>query len=146
MNTKVHSLFQSSPELDAMRDKLLPYLKGLGDGVKVGWAQDIGRALGVSPDVRVKRLARHLFHNVLGRWWIPIPGYGFETSSPETSRDIVVSKGRRIKAAIELTQTAGEQLIVRHPDMSSSDRKSIDHTIATLSTLSLVKSLAAKKD
>lgn len=135
----VRRLFEPSEDTVKLRS----YLSELEDGIRVGWI-DVERATGVHMDERGHSLVRTTMRR-LGRWYIPIPGFGFETSQPNTARDIVLARARRIKGAVDSATTATQQLLGRHAaEMTTADRQSLEHTSSTLATLSLIKSLATR--
>jgi hypothetical protein len=139
MNAKVTKLFQPGPDYIALRE----YLSSVGDGVKLGWV-DIEKASGVRMDVNGQALVRRVMSR-LSRHYLAMPGFGIETSSARNAVDIATSKFVRVKNAVESAKDTGERLLGRHGDeMKASDRQLLEAKGATLATLDLVRSLAAK--
>lgn len=139
MNANVKRLFEPGQDFIALRE----YITTVGDGVKVGWV-DIEKATGIRMNESGRAVLRRVFRK-LSRHYISVPGFGIETASARNARDVHLSRVVRLKNAVDATQTTSEQLLGRFgPAMNAEDRRALEHTTATLSTLSLVKSLAAK--
>lgn len=123
--------------------KLREFIATLGDGQRVSWVE-VTQKTGVFMNDRGKDLAR-LALRQQRRPYEPIPGAGFEMSSPENGVTIVNSKTRRFVSALDVARETTEQVSGRHLDAMTADKKSaLIQRSAVFATLALSATLAKK--